>query len=107
MKISAMPLEEVLNQLQILEYIETNTTEGLTEGDRSFRAKLQEREKHLRETVSAGKQHPLRDKLESAALRLDHFLDAVPGDKIRRFEATLLAAAREIAQAIEMVSTGA
>jgi len=67
MKISALPLEEVLNQLQILEYIETNTTEGLTEGDRTFRAKLQKREKHLRETVSASKQHPLRDKLESAA----------------------------------------
>ena len=44
-------------------------------------------------------------KLESAALRLDHFLDAVPGDEIRRFEATLLAAATEIAQAIEIVST--
>jgi uncharacterized protein Yka (UPF0111/DUF47 family) len=52
-------------------------------------------------------QNQLRDKLESAALRLDHFLDAIPGDEIRRFEATLLAAANEIAQAIELVSTGA
>lgn len=48
----------------------------------------------------------LLGKLESAALRLDHFLDGVPGDEVRRFEATLLAAANEIAQAIEMVSTG-
>lgn len=49
----------------------------------------------------------LLGKLESAALRLDHFLDAVPGDELRRFEATLLAAASEIAQAIDMLSTGA
>ncbi len=46
-------------------------------------------------------QNQLRDKLESAALRLDDYLDAAnalgPRDKMR------LSAARDIAQAIEML----
>jgi hypothetical protein len=46
-------------------------------------------------------QNQLRDKLESAALRLDDFLDAAPSLGPR--EAILLSAAREIAQAIEML----
>lgn len=48
-------------------------------------------------------QNPLLDKLESAALRIDHFLDAVPGHHLGRFEATLISAATEIAQAIELL----
>lgn len=48
-------------------------------------------------------QNPLRDKLESAALRIDHFLDAIPSDNISRFEVTLLTAAHEIAEALEML----
>ncbi len=49
-------------------------------------------------------QNPVRDRLESAALRLDHFLDAVPGHDLGRFEGTLLAAANDIAQAIAMLN---
>ena len=47
-------------------------------------------------------QNPLRDKLESAALRLDDFLDAAPSLGPR--ENILLSAARDIAQAIEMLN---
>ena len=46
-------------------------------------------------------QNPLRDKLESAALRLDDFLDAAPALGPR--EQLLLSAARDIAQALEML----
>lgn len=49
---------------------------------------------------------PLLNKLESAALRLDHFLDAVPGQELGRLEGTLLAVASEIAQAIELLNAG-
>ena len=45
--------------------------------------------------------NPLRDKLESAALRLDDFLDAAPALGPR--EQLLLSAARDIAQALEML----
>jgi hypothetical protein len=51
-------------------------------------------------------QNPVRNKLESAALRLDDFLDAVPGHDLGRFEGTLLAAADEIAQAIALLTDG-
>jgi hypothetical protein len=47
-------------------------------------------------------QNPLRDKLESAALRLDDFLDAAPALGPR--EQLLLSAARDIAQALELLS---
>lgn len=46
-------------------------------------------------------QNPLRDKLESAALRLDDFLDAVPALGLR--ESILLAAARDLAHALELI----
>jgi hypothetical protein len=46
-------------------------------------------------------QNQLRDKLESAALRLDDFLDAAQALGPR--EGILLSAARDIAQAIEML----
>jgi len=46
-------------------------------------------------------QNPLRDKLESAALRLDDFLDAAPALGPR--EQLLLSAARDIAQALELL----
>ena len=48
MQISALPLEEVLNQLQILEYIATNTSEGLTAGDRILLRKLEAQRKRLK-----------------------------------------------------------
>ena len=46
-------------------------------------------------------QNPLRDKLESAALRLDDFLDAA--EALGPRENILLSAARDIAQAIELL----
>jgi len=46
-------------------------------------------------------QNPLRDKLESAALRLDDFLGAA--QTLGPRENILLSAARDIAQAIEML----
>ena len=46
-------------------------------------------------------QNPLRDKLESAALRLDDYLDAAPALGVR--ETILLYAARDIAEAMEML----
>ena len=49
-------------------------------------------------------QNPVRDRLESAALRLDDYLDAAPALGVR--ETILLYAARDIAQAIEMLQDG-
>jgi hypothetical protein len=46
-------------------------------------------------------QNPVRDRLESAALRLDDYLDAAASLGPR--ETILLSAARDIAQAIEML----
>lgn len=46
-KVSDLTLSEVKDQLQILEYMETNTPQGLTDGDRRFREELEEREKLL------------------------------------------------------------
>ena len=46
-------------------------------------------------------QNQLRDKLESAALRLDNFLDAAADLGVR--ESILLGAARDIAQALELL----
>ena len=48
----------------------------------------------------------LRGKLESAALRLDHFLDSLPPERIGRHESMLLFAASEIAQALEILDSG-
>ena len=47
-------------------------------------------------------QNPLRDTLESAALRLDDYLDAA--QELGPRENILLSAARDIAQAIEMLN---
>jgi hypothetical protein len=52
-------------------------------------------------------QNSLRDKLESAALRLDDFLSSPVVEGLDRHEHILLAAAADIAQAIEMLDTGA
>ena len=46
-KVSDLTLPEVVDQLQILEYMATNTPQGLTDGDRRFREELEEREKLL------------------------------------------------------------
>ena len=46
-KISALTLSEVNDQLQILEYIATNTPTGLTPGDRILLQKIQKQEKRL------------------------------------------------------------
>ena len=48
-------------------------------------------------------QNPLRDRLESAALRLDEFLDSSAATSLGRHEHMLLALANDIAQAIDMV----
>ena len=49
-------------------------------------------------------QNELREKLESAALRLDDYLDSVttPGSR----DGVVLEAARDIAQALEMLQDG-
>ena len=46
-KVSDLTFSEVKDQLQGLEYIELNTPQGLTDGDRRFRQELEEREKLL------------------------------------------------------------
>ena len=46
-------------------------------------------------------QNQLRDMLESAALRLDDYLDAAPALGVR--ETILFYAARDIAQALELL----
>jgi hypothetical protein len=46
-KISALTLSEVNDQLQILEYIATNTPTGLAPGDRILLQKIQKQEKRL------------------------------------------------------------
>jgi len=46
-KVSDLTLSDVNDQLQILEYMETNTTQGLTDADRRFRHELEEQEKLL------------------------------------------------------------
>jgi hypothetical protein len=46
-KISAPTLSEVNDQLQILEYIATNTPTGLTHGDRILLRKIHKQEKLL------------------------------------------------------------
>jgi len=51
-------------------------------------------------------QNPLRDKLESAALRLDDFLSSPVAGGLDRHEHILLSAAADIAQAIEMLNGG-
>jgi hypothetical protein len=47
-KISALSLNEVIDQLQILEYIACNTPKGMSEGDRILRRKLEKQEQILR-----------------------------------------------------------
>lgn len=47
-------------------------------------------------------QHSLRDKLENAALLLDDYLDRVAAPEPR--DAIVLEAARDIAEAIELLS---
>ena len=46
-KASELPLTEVLNQLQMLEYSELNGPRPLTDADRQYRQELEEREKLL------------------------------------------------------------
>lgn len=49
-------------------------------------------------------QNPVRDRLESAALRLDDFLNSSVAGGLGPHENTVLSAARDIAQAIEMLN---
>jgi len=58
----------------------------------------------LREKAGARKRHPLRDKLESAALRLDDVLSAEPAHGSR--EGILRAAACDIAEALDLIGPG-
>jgi hypothetical protein len=46
-KVSDLTLTEVADQMQMLEYIATNTPQGLTDADRRFRQELEEHEKLL------------------------------------------------------------
>jgi len=52
-KISALTLSEVVDQLQILEYIATNTAQGLTDGDRILLRKLEKHEQRLLQAQQA------------------------------------------------------
>ena len=47
-KIAALSLNEVIDQLQILEYIACNTPRGMSEGDRILQRKLEKQEQILR-----------------------------------------------------------
>lgn len=51
-------------------------------------------------------QHPLRDKLESAALRLDDVLNSSSSASLGKHEGMLLSAADEIAQALHILEHG-
>jgi len=48
-------------------------------------------------------QNPVRDKLESAALRLDDFLNSSVAANLGAHERTVLSAANDIALAIELL----
>ena len=50
--VSHMTLADVNDELQILEYIASNTREGLTEGDRLFLDKLLKRKELLQSELS-------------------------------------------------------
>jgi hypothetical protein len=47
-KIPALTLSEINNQLQIMEYIATNTQQGLSPSDRIILRRLENRKNHLR-----------------------------------------------------------
>ena len=49
-------------------------------------------------------QNQLRDRLESAALRLDDFLNSSVAANLGAHERTVLSAVRDIAQAIELLN---
>jgi len=49
-------------------------------------------------------QNPVRDRLESAALRLDDFLNSSVASNLGPHERTVLSAVNDIAQAIEMLA---
>jgi hypothetical protein len=49
-------------------------------------------------------QNPVRDKLESAALRLDDFLNSSVAASLGPHESNLVSAAKDIAQAMEMLN---
>ena len=51
-------------------------------------------------------QNPVRDRLESAALRLDDFLNSTVAANLGPHESTVLSAVNDIAQAIEMLNDG-
>lgn len=48
-KTRRLTLSEIRDQLQILEYVATNTRDGLTNGDRELLRKLEEQERRLLE----------------------------------------------------------
>ena len=74
-KVSDLTLSEVVDQLQILEYMETNTPQGLTEADRGFRQELEEREKLLlRDRSSDPKLEDLEKSLADRQARESHDL---------------------------------
>jgi len=50
--------------------------------------------------------NPVRDRLESAALRLDDFLNSSVAQHLGPHENTILSAARDIALAMELLNDG-
>ena len=50
-------------------------------------------------------QNPVRDRLESAALRLDDFLNSAVAANLGAHERTVLSAAKDIALAIELLTS--
>jgi len=83
---SDLPLTEVLNQLQILEYMETNTPQGLTEGDRRFREELEERQKLLlRDRSTDPKLEDLEKNLADRQAQESHDLALKQTAELNRF----------------------
>jgi hypothetical protein len=85
-KVSDLTLSEVNDQLQILEYIETNTPQGLTDGDRRFRHELEEQEKLLvRERSRDPKLEDIEKNLADRQAQESHDLSLKQTAELNRF----------------------
>jgi hypothetical protein len=85
-KVSDLTLSEVVDQLQILEYIETNTPQGLTDGDRRFQQELEEQEKLLADEQSREpKLEDLEKKLADRQAQESHDMALAQTAELNRF----------------------
>jgi hypothetical protein len=85
-KVSDLTLSEVIDQLQILEYMETNTPQGLTDADRGFRQELEERERLLlRDRSTDPKLEDLEKSLADRQARESHDLALKQTAELNRF----------------------